>query len=103
MTAKWTTPETAVTGATKYLVTFDPSPVGVITVPSCYRNNFFPVGRGSLTQQNVRELDLWQVFTIGATRYLRTSTQTFNLGDAPTIRLNSDLSSSGETSCSAAS
>lgn len=93
LTAKWTTPETAVTGATKYLVALDYTPVQTISVPSCFRTNNLPAGRGNVTEQNMRELDVWQVFTIGPTSYLRTTRQTVNLGDAPTIRIDADLGS----------
>lgn len=92
-TAKWATPEAAVTGATKYLVSLDYTPVKTISVPSCFRNNSFPAGRGNAAEFNMRDLDVWQVFTIGPSTYLRTTRQTLYLGDAPAIRIDADLSS----------
>ena len=95
LTAKWTTPAAPVTGAQTYLAAMDATPVRTIANPACFRNNMLPTGRGSLVEQNARELDLWQVFAVGPTSYLRTSQQTFMLGDAPAIRVSSDLASDG--------
>ena len=91
LTAKWTATQAPVGGAARYLVAIDTAPVTSISVPSCFRNNNLPAGRGNSTQQNGRMLDVCQVFTIGSSSFLRLSPQTWNLGDAPTIRINGDL------------
>lgn len=92
---RWTTPTAPVSGASRYLVAIDASPVRALSVPSCFRNNNLPAGRASVTEQNSRLLDVWQTFSIGSTNYLRTSQWTWKLGDSPDIRVNADLSATG--------
>ena len=59
-----------------------------IAVPSCFRNNNLPAGRGNITEQNYRSEDEWVIWNgTDQTEYLDLGTQTFNLGDAPTIRV----------------
>ncbi len=96
VTAKWTTPSaTVVQGARKYLVAMDETPLRNVAAPSCFRNQTFPAGRGVLFERNARALDVWQVFNVGATSYLRTSQNTWVLGDAPTISVSADLPADG--------
>ena len=74
-----------------YRVAVDVTPVRTIAVPSCFRNNNLPAGRGNITEQNYRAEDEWVIWNgTDTTEYLDLGTQTFNLGDAPTIRV-SDL------------
>ena len=74
-----------------YRVAVDVTPVRTIAVPSCFRNNNLPAGRGNITEQNYRAEDEWVIWNgTDQTEYLDLGTQTFNLGDAPTIRV-SDL------------
>jgi hypothetical protein len=74
-----------------YRVAVDATPVRTIAVPSCFRNNNLPAGRGNITEQNYRSEDEWVIWNgTDQTEYLDLGTQTFNLGDAPTIRV-SDL------------
>ncbi|MFO0597391.1 MAG: hypothetical protein U0228_18930 [Myxococcaceae bacterium] len=72
-----------------YRVAVDMTPIRTIAVPSCFRNNNLPAGRGNITEQNYRSEDEWVIWTgVQQTEYLDLGTQTFNLGDAPTIRVN---------------
>lgn len=74
-----------------YRVAVDETPVRTIAVPSCFRNNNLPAGRGNITEQNYRSEDEWVIWNgVEQTEYLDLGTQTFDLGDAPTIRV-SDL------------
>lgn len=74
-----------------YRVAVDATPVRTIAVPSCFRNNNLPAGRGNITEQNYRSEDEWVIWNgTDQTEYLDLGTQIFNLGDAPTIRV-SDL------------
>jgi hypothetical protein len=74
-----------------YRVAVDETPVRTIAVPSCFRNNNLPAGRGNITEQNYRSEDEWVIWNgVDQTEYLDLGTQTFDLGDAPTIRV-SDL------------
>jgi hypothetical protein len=71
-----------------YRVAVDATPVRTIAVPSCFRNNNLPAGRGNITEQNYRSEDEWVIWNgTDQTEYLDLGTQTFNLGDAPTIRI----------------
>lgn len=71
-----------------YRVSVDMTPVRTIAVPNCFRNNNLPAGRGNLTEQGYRAEDEWVIWTgVEQTEYLDLGTQTFNLGDAPTIRV----------------
>lgn len=74
-----------------YRVAVDQTPVRTIAVPSCFRNNNLPAGRGNITEQNYRVEDEWVIWNgVEQTEYLDLGTQVFNLGDSPTIRV-SDL------------
>ena len=74
-----------------YRVAVDATPVRTIAVPSCFRNNNLPAGRGNITEQNYRSEDEWVIWNgFDQVEYLDLGTQAFNLGDAPTIRV-SDL------------
>ncbi|HEY0882258.1 MAG TPA: hypothetical protein VGD87_12035 [Archangium sp.] len=72
-----------------YRVAIDATPVRTIAVPSCFRNNNLPAGRGNISETSYRSEDEWVIWNgIDQTEYLDMGTQTFNLGDAPTIRIN---------------
>lgn len=79
-----------------YRVAVDKTPIRTIAVPSCFRNNNLPAGRGNITEQNYRDEDEWIIWQGNLNErneqieYLDLGTQTFDLGDAPTIRV-SDL------------
>lgn len=74
-----------------YRVAIDETPVRTIAVPSCFRNNNLPAGRGNITEQNYRSEDEWVVWNgVDQTEYLDLGTKSWNLGDSPTIRV-SDL------------
>lgn len=74
-----------------YRVAVDATPVRTIAVPSCFRNNNLPAGRGNITEQNYRSEDEWVIWNgVDQKEYLDLGAQVFNLGDAPTIRV-SDL------------
>ena len=74
-----------------YRVAVDATPVRTIAVPSCFRNNNLPAGRGNITEQNYRSEDEWVVWNgVDQTEYLDLGTKSWNLGDSPTIRV-SDL------------
>ena len=69
-----------------YRVAVDATPVRTIAVPSCFRNNNLPAGRGNITEQNYRSEDEWVIWNgVDQVEYLDLGNQTFNLGDAPTI------------------
>ena len=71
-----------------YRVAVDATPVRTIAVPSCFRNNNLPAGRGNITEQNFRSENEWVIWNgTDQTEYLDIGTQTYNLGDAPTIRI----------------
>lgn len=71
-----------------YRVAVDATPVRTIAVPSCFRNNNLPAGRGNITEQNYRSEDEWVIWNgVDQTEYLDLGTQSFNLGDSPTIRV----------------
>ena len=72
-----------------YRVAIDETPVRTIAVPSCFRNNNLPAGRGNITEQSYRSEDEWVIWAgVDQTEYLDLGTQTWNLGDAPTVRVN---------------
>ena len=81
-----------------YRVAVDKTPVRTIAVPSCFRNNNLPAGRGNITEQNYRSEEEWVIWN-GAdqTEYLDIGTQTYNLGDAPTIRISDVIEGSEKT------
>lgn len=84
-----------------YRVAVDATPVRTIAVPSCFRNNNLPAGRGNITEQNYRQEDEWVIWNgVDQVEYLDLGTQTFNLGDSPTIRV-SDLIEGTEKTFSA--
>ena len=61
-----------------YRVAVDATPVRTIAVPSCFRNNNLPAGRGNITEQNYRSEDEWVIWNgIDQTEYLDLGTQTF--------------------------
>lgn len=74
-----------------YRVAVDMTPVRTIAVPSCFRNNNLPAGRGNTTEQNYRQEDEWVIWQgvlndrNEQVEYLDLGKQTFKLGDAPTI------------------
>jgi hypothetical protein len=69
-----------------YRVAVDATPVRTIAVPSCFRNNNLPAGRGNITEQNYRSEDEWVIWNgVDQVEYLDLGNQTFSLGDAPTI------------------
>ncbi|MFT3709291.1 MAG: hypothetical protein QM817_16750 [Archangium sp.] len=71
-----------------YRVAIDATPVRTIAVPSCFRNNNLPAGRGNITEQSYRLEDEWVIWAgVDQTEYLDLGTQAFNLGDAPTINV----------------
>lgn len=81
-----------------YRVAVDETPVRTIAVPSCFRNNNLPAGRGNITEQNYRSEDEWVIWSgVDQTEYLDLGTQVFNLGDAPTIRVNDLIEGSDKT------
>ena len=81
-----------------YRVAVDVTPVRTIAVPSCFRNNNLPAGRGNITEQNYRAEDEWVIWNgIDQTEYLDLGTQTFNLGDAPTIRITDVIEGTDKT------
>jgi hypothetical protein len=72
-----------------YRVAVDATPVRTIAVPSCFRNNNLPAGRGNISEQNYRQEDEWVIWNgTDQTEYLDLGTQAYNLGDSPTIRVN---------------
>ena len=74
-----------------YRVAVDETPVRTIAVPSCFRNNNLPAGRGNITEQNYRAEDEWVIWNgVDQVEYLDLGTKSWELGDAPTIRV-SDL------------
>ena len=84
-----------------YRVAVDATPVRTIAVPSCFRNNNLPAGRGNITEQNYRQEDEWVIWNgVDQVEFLDLGTQTFNLGDSPTIRV-SDLIEGTEKTFSA--
>lgn len=87
VTPAWTTPASALNGATRYLVTFDETPARAISTPSCFRNNNVPAGAEAIQTQNARRLEVWQA----TSTHLRVPLQVWRLGDAPEIRINGDL------------
>ena len=71
-----------------YRVAIDATPIRTISVPSCFRNNNLPAGRGNRTEQNYRQEDEWVIWNgTEQTEYLDMGTQSFDLGEAPTIRV----------------
>jgi hypothetical protein len=81
-----------------YRVAIDQTPVLTIAVPSCFRNNNLPAGRGNVTEQNYRLEDEWVIWNgTDTTEYLDLGTQTFNLGDAPTIRVTEVIEGTDKT------
>ena len=81
-----------------YRVAVDVTPVRTIAVPSCFRNNNLPAGRGNITEQNYRAEDEWVIWNgTDTTEYLDLGTQTFNLGDAPTIRVSDVIEGTDKT------
>lgn len=71
-----------------YRVAVDATPVRTIAVPSCFRNNNLPAGRGNITEQNYRSEDEWVIWNgVDQTEYLDLGTQLWKLGDAPDIRI----------------
>lgn len=89
-----------------YRVAVDKTPIRTIAVPSCFRNNNLPAGRGNITEQNYRDEDEWIIWQGNLNEqnkqieYLDLGTQAFDLGDAPTIRV-SDLIEGTEQTFSA--
>ena len=59
--AAWFQPQTSVAGARRYLAAWDMTPLITIAVPSCFRNNNLPAGRGNVTEQTARALTVMQV------------------------------------------
>jgi len=81
-----------------YRVAIDQTPVLTIAVPSCFRNNNLPAGRGNVTEQNYRTEGDWVIWNgTETTEYLDLGTQTFNLGDAPTIRVTEVIEGTDKT------
>ncbi len=81
-----------------YRVAVDATPVRTIAVPSCFRNNNLPAGRGNITEQNYRSEDEWVIWNgIDQTEYLDLGTQVFKLGDAPTININDVIEGTDKT------
>ena len=71
-----------------YRVAIDATPIRTISSPSCFRNNNLPAGRGNRTEQNYRLEDEWVIWNgTEQTEYLDLGTQSFDLGDSPTIRV----------------
>lgn len=68
-----------------YRVAVDETPVKTIAVPSCFRNNNLPAGRGNITEQNYRSEDEWVIWQgVDATEYLDLGTQMWRLGASAT-------------------
>ena len=81
-----------------YRVAVDVTPVRTIAVPSCFRNNNLPAGRGNITEQNFRSENEWVIWNgTDQTEYLDIGTQTYNLGDAPTIRITEVIEGTDKT------
>ena len=69
-----------------YRVAVDETPVRTISVPSCFRNNNLPTGRGNFSEQFYRSEDEWVIWNgVDQTEYLDLGKQQWKLGDAPTI------------------
>ena len=81
-----------------YRVAVDATPVRTIAVPSCFRNNNLPAGRGNITEQNYRSEDEWVIWNgTDQTEYLDLGRQTFNLGDSPTISVTDLIEGTDKT------
>ncbi len=74
----------------------DATPMRTIAVPSCFRGNKLPDGRGNINEQNYRSEDEWVIWNgvvnekNQQVEYLDLGTQSFELGNAPIIKV-SDL------------
>jgi len=79
-----------------YRVAVDATPMRTIAVPSCFRGNKLPDGRGNINEQNYRSEDEWVIWNGVVNEknqqieYLDLGTQSFELGNAPIIKV-SDL------------
>jgi hypothetical protein len=81
-----------------YRVAVDLTPVKTIAVSSCYRNNNLPTSRVSTSEQNYRSEDEWVIWNgVDQTEYLDLGTQSFDLGDAPTIRVTDVIEGTDKT------
>ncbi len=81
-----------------YRVAIDETPIRTIAVPSCFRNNNLPAGRGNITEQNYRSENEWVIWTgVEQTEYLDLGTQVYKLGDAPDIRVNDLIEGTDKT------
>lgn len=81
-----------------YRVAIDETPIRTIAVPSCFRNNNLPAGRGNITEQNYRVENEWVIWTgVEQTEYLDLGTQVYKLGDAPDIRVNDLIEGTDKT------
>lgn len=81
-----------------YRVAIDETPVRTIAVPSCFRNNNLPSGRGNFAESNFRSEEDWVIWNgIDQVEYLDLGSQVRKIGDAPEIRINDLIEGTDKT------